>query len=389
MADWSGRDAPPGVTEDEGLYLAVFQHAADAVLILDEHRRVVEANHAAGVLFGLSAVALRGRSLDSLVTDGEQLEAAWTELVALGETTREHRVISEAGATRAVECRYRAHVRPGRHLWAARDIVDRRLLEEHLAQSGKLESMARLAGGVSHDFNNLLTTILGYVELMLSHAGPNDPNREDLLEIQNAGQRASELTQQLLALSREQGAVAATDPTEAPQLRQSHGVAAVDGEPGGGTTSAMQVHAVAAPQPHEASAALQDGPEAGRETILLVDDEDGVRVVVSAMLRRQGYQVLEAATARGAEEIFDRHARDIDLLLTDVVMPEMNGPTLAERLIARRAELRVLFISGYSDVPVPLDSGNPNVGFLGKPFQASALAERVREMLARPLVDEG
>jgi two-component system cell cycle sensor histidine kinase/response regulator CckA len=109
-----------------------------------------------------------------------------------------------------------------------------------------------------------------------------------------------------------------------------------------------------------------------------------VRVIVSAVLRRQGYQVLEASTPRGATEIFEQHGRQIDLLLTDVVMPEMNGPALAQRLIADRPELKVLFISGYADMATPLDSENPNVGFLSKPFQASALTGRVREMLSRP-----
>ena len=100
------------------------------------------------------------------------------------------------------------------------------------------------------------------------------------------------------------------------------------------------------------------------------------------MLRRQGYHVLEAATPAAACTIFDHHGDEIDLLLTDVVMPEMNGPSLAQRLIASRPELRVLFISGYADVTAPLDPVNPNVSFLSKPFKASALAGKVREMLS-------
>jgi FixJ family two-component response regulator len=74
----------------------------------------------------------------------------------------------------------------------------------------------------------------------------------------------------------------------------------------------------------------------------------------------------------------------IGLLLTDVVMPGMNGPALAQRLVGLQPELRVLFISGYADMAIPLDRENPNVSFLSKPFQASVLAERVRQMLARP-----
>ena len=83
-------------------------------------------------------------------------------------------------------------------------------------------------------------------------------------------------------------------------------------------------------------------------------------------------------------EIFERHAGEIDLLLSDVVMPEMNGPALAQRLVAVRPELRILFISGYADMTTLPQSDNPNVSFLSKPFQASVLSERVRQMLARP-----
>src|ERR1700747_2854163 len=81
---------------------------------------------------------------------------------------------------------------------------ERRALEERVAHLEKMESVGRLAGGIAHDFNNLLTAILGYTELLLSHHGPEDRDRNDLEEIQRAGQRAAALTQQLLAFSRKQ-----------------------------------------------------------------------------------------------------------------------------------------------------------------------------------------
>ena len=114
-----------------------------------------------------------------------------------------------------------------------------------------------------------------------------------------------------------------------------------------------------------------------------MEDEDAVRAIVSAILRRKGYQVLEAARPSAACEIFDRRGAEIDLLLTDVVMPEMNGPSLAQRLIGMRPELRVLFISGYADLEAQPGIGNPNMGFLSKPFQAATLAARVGQMLGR------
>ena len=94
--------------------------------------------------------------------------------------------------------------------------------------------------------------------------------------------------------------------------------------------------------------------------------------------------MLEASARRGVCDIFEQHGKKVDLLVTDVVMPEMNGPSLAQRLISERPELRVLFISGYADMATPLDFEDPNVAFLGKPFQASVLTSRVREMLSRP-----
>ena len=166
-------------------------------------------------------------------------------------------------------------------------------------------------------------------------------------------------------------------------VRQSNGFISVDSEPGKGTTFAMHFPALAS-----ASDAVRLGglePAAGgRETILVVDDEDSVRALVGAILRRHGYHVLEAATAHAACAFFDKHGAEIDLLLSDVVMPDMNGPTLAQRLVGRRPELRTLFISGYADGGSPIDGGNPNVSFLSKPFQAAALVTRVRELLARP-----
>ena len=168
-------------------------------------------------------------------------------------------------------------------------------------------------------------------------------------------------------------------------VRQSNGFITVESEPGAGSDV------------HDALSARRRrrrGRRAGRgrapsrprgsETVLLVEDEDSVRAIISAVLRRQGYQVLEASGARDGVRDLRSSASDIDLLLTDVVMPDMNGPALAQRLIGLRPELRVLFISGYADMLSPPGGDNPNVGFLSKPFQASALTARVAQMLARP-----
>ncbi len=185
-------------------------------------------------------------------------------------------------------------------------------------------------------------------------------------------------------------------------VRQSNGLMSVESEPGLGATFTMYFPLVPAAEGGDTSAALapelvtsaEDGgtpaahtaqPATGRETILLVEDEDAVRSIISALLRRYGYHVLEASTAAAACEISAGHAGTIDLLLSDVVMPGMSGPALAQRLVDSRPELRVLFISGYVHLAASsIDHGSPNRSFLSKPFQASALAEKVRDLLARP-----
>jgi two-component system, cell cycle sensor histidine kinase and response regulator CckA len=166
-------------------------------------------------------------------------------------------------------------------------------------------------------------------------------------------------------------------------VRQSHGWVDVCSEPGCGATFAMyfpEIAAGATTAPGRECAA--EAPR-GHETILLVEDEEAVRVVVATILRRQGYTVIETGAPLDAPDLFERHADDVDLLITDVVMPGLSGPALAQRLVALRPALRVLFISGYAGLPAP-QIHSANVGFLSKPFESAALAARVREMLNGP-----
>ena len=126
---------------------------------------------------------------------------------------------------------------------------------------------------------------------------------------------------------------------------------------------------------------------AGTETILLVEDELGVRQLVREMLHRLGYQIHEANTGADALRIFAQHQNTIDLLLTDVIMPQMSGRELAERLKALRPLLKVLYISGYTDDMLAhhgvLES---NVYLLQKPFAPDELAKKLREVLDAPTV---
>jgi two-component system, cell cycle sensor histidine kinase and response regulator CckA len=116
-------------------------------------------------------------------------------------------------------------------------------------------------------------------------------------------------------------------------------------------------------------------------TILLVEDEHAVRTIVRTVLVRQGYAVVEAATATAALEIFEERGPEIDLVLTDVLMPGMDGPSLARSLMAMRPALRILFMSGYTDSGLTSELAHPNIGFVSKPFEAATLTSRVRMML--------
>jgi len=122
----------------------------------------------------------------------------------------------------------------------------------------------------------------------------------------------------------------------------------------------------------------------GAETILLVEDEPAVRRLVSQMLQLTGYTVLEAANGPEALGLMDDVGHAVDLLLTDVVMPSMNGGTLAQRLSRRHPKMRVLFTSGYIDDVVVQEVVAMGAQFLPKPFTPNALTQKVREVLDQP-----
>jgi len=374
---------------------------------------------------------------------------------------------------------------------------------EGLLRSARMEAVGRLAGGVAHDFNNLVMIIKGYSELLLDSATPQA--RPYLEEIKNAGERASGLTRQLLAFSRKQvleaqvldpnqtvrnmvkmlrvligedielvtnlsgqiGRVqadpgqleqvimnlavnardampnggklivetqscyldetyAATHSEVSPQayvliavtdtgsgmsketlehifepffttkepgkgtglglatvygiVKQSHGHINVYSELGMGTTFKVYFPSLDKSVPLPATRQVGAAPK-GDGTILLVEDEAALRVLAAESLKRLGYTVIQAGNGLEALAVADQHSGDIDIVVTDVVMPRMGGPELVEKLRQKRDGLAVIFMSGYTDGAI-LENARIGSGaiLLNKPFSTELLARRIREV---------
>jgi PAS domain S-box-containing protein len=379
--------------------------------------------------------------------------------------------------------------------------------EEQLRQSQKLEAIGRLAGGLAHDFNNILTAITGYSDLVLRRLGSVDPLRRSVEEIRRAAERAASLTHQLLAFSRKQmmqvkvldlNAVVAemesflrrligediqlvtsldpdlrrvkADPGQIEQVimnlvvnardampqggrlrietkdvslsepylddagsvesgdyvvlsiadtgigmnseikqkifepffttkeegkgtglglamvygivKQSGGSIRVHSEAGAGTTFMVYLPAVEEFVKAQSNGSRHIEAPGGTETVLLVEDEDMVRELVVEVLETEGYTVFSARRGAEALRLCAEQIMPINLLITDVVMPEMSGRELAEHLTARHPEIKVLFISGYTDDAIFRHGvQESNVAFLQKPFTTSELAAKVRSVL--------
>ena len=168
-------------------------------------------------------------------------------------------------------------------------------------------------------------------------------------------------------------------------VKQSGGFIWVDSAPGAGTTFEIYLpQAVETPAKAEPEEKAQPTPR-GSETVLVVEDEAGVRELACQFLRVKGYSVLEAEGGPAALELVRSHSGVIHLLLTDMVMPKMNGAELAEHLVTRRPGIRIAFMSGYSEFSRgDLGKGFPEAPVLQKPFSPATLVEIVREALARP-----
>jgi PAS domain S-box-containing protein len=389
----------------------------------------------------------------------------------------------------------------------ATDITDLKKMETQLNQAQKMESVGRLAGGVAHDFNNMLGVILGHTELALLKADEDNDLISDLNEIQKAAKRSADITKQLLAFARKQTISPRQldlndtvesmlnmlrrligedidlvwqpsahlwplkmDPTQIDQIlanlcvnardaidgvgkltietgkktydeeyckehagfipgdfvllavsdngcgmdkdilgnlfepffttkevgkgtglglatiygivKQNNGFINVYSEPGQGSTFKIYLPRLVADEDTEKAVPEKKASAGGTETILLVEDEPMILDMTTTMLEMSGYTVLAAASPDEAIRLAKDHTGKIHLLMSDVVMPEMNGRDLAGQITALYPGIRLLFMSGYTANVIAhhgvLDDG---VAFIQKPFSMADMTEKVRELL--------
>jgi len=165
-------------------------------------------------------------------------------------------------------------------------------------------------------------------------------------------------------------------------VKQSNGYITIDSEPGQGACIRIYLPRVEAPTDATAEPHAAPAVHGGRETVLVVEDQEDVRDLALEFLRSQGYAVLQASNGMEALEIAGRHRGRIDLLMTDVIMPGITGRELAQRLAVSRPETRVLYVSGYTEEAIGQHGVlEPGTEFLAKPFSRNALARKLREIL--------
>jgi PAS domain S-box-containing protein len=488
------------------------------IFVKDWDGKYVLANQAVAAVYGTSVEGLLGKvdadfnpksdEVEKFLRDdrevmSSQRPAFIAEEPATNAKTGETRwfqtvkvpLLSSDGSTRQV-------------LGVATDITDRKNLEEQFRQAHKMEAVGRLAGGVAHDFNNVLTIIRAQTEFLLADLDPNDKRRGDVLEIQGAADRAAAFTRQLLAFSRRQllqpevldlNAVMAgmemmvrrlvgedvvlltklnpdlprisADPSQLQQVLLNLAVNARDAMPRGGTllieTALVELdehyprqHPTAKPGLHVVLAVTDTGcgmdaatrsrvfepffttkepgkgtglglstvygivkqsgghiwvySEPGRgttfklyfpphsgvvkvseperpvaplngsgATILLVEDERPVRSTVRRLLERHGYTVLEAGNGQDALALVIDRGGEIDLVLSDMVMPGMGGMELADRVRALSVGIPVLLMTGYTEEAITRAGERPHdERIIEKPFTQNSMLEKVRGALA-------
>ncbi len=513
-----GRDIASVLHKSDQMVPALLESATQAIVSVDASGKIVLANARTEEMFGYPRNELLGRTIEMLLPESSRgkhvrqradyMAKPRVRPMGIGMELAGRR---KDGSEFPVEVSL-SYIRTEEGVFAiafVSDISQRKKLEEQLMHAQKMEAVGRLAGGVAHDFNNMLTVISGYNQMILDQLSPLDPMRGYAEEILKASDRAAALTNQLLAFSRRQIVqprvfsvnealsqtekmlrrligedivltlnlhretgniradpghleqaifnlatnardampkggrltietantslddmysrthlgvqpgdyvmIAVTDSGHGMDLETKRrifepffttkergkgtglGLATVYGivkqaggdiwvysELGKGTTFKLYFPRVSDPVSQGGDGGPAVPAHEGHETVLVVEDEQGVRDLTAKMLKRMGYTVLVAGSGAEALEISRAQAGPISLLVTDVIMPNLSGAQLAAQLRNDRPGLKVLYVSGYTETTV-IDHGALDAGadFLPKPFTKEGLSRKVREILGK------
>jgi two-component system cell cycle sensor histidine kinase/response regulator CckA len=505
------KQAEQALRESEARYRDLFDNASDLVCTTTVDGTFLYVNRAWHEAMAFSDEQLAGRRFPDLVHPDSR--ERYLDVVARAEAGEpigqvDLILVTADGMPLTLEGNISCTGDPARLRGIYRDVTERKRVEEQLRRAERMQAAGRLAGGVAHEVNNMMTGVIGFSEFLLRSLEAQDPRRAEVAEIIKAGTRAADVTRQLLAFTRQQflrpevlpvngvvhdlekmlrrvlgedhvlelalaadageiradrgqlaqvlvnlmlnardampgrgrvtittratvlddGYGASHDGVGIPRgeyvqlalsdtgigmdretqtrifepffttkpigqgtglglstvygiVKQSDGFVWVYSEPGLGTTFKIYLPRVGAGAAMPPRGDTGSAPRGGSETILIVEDEELVRSLASRSLREHGYNVIEAR--HGVDALGQLEARaDVDLVISDVVMPEMGGRELGRRLGTLRPSLPVLYISGYTGEDVTqrglLEPGAP---FQQKPFAPEELARKVREML--------
>ncbi len=503
--------------ESERRFWTFFDHSPMGLVILGLEGQIEHANPAFTDMLGAGLDDLRSQRLETLLEESDA--EVWKRLQGeLRDGEHDLVRIEQQFVVDDDQPRWSQTVcvtmrdpggEPAYFLGMTQDITDRRRIQRNLEHADKMQAMGRLAGGVAHDFNNILTIINSHCYIL---DGTAEPTRVDecVDRIMQATKRGSELTRKLLTFGRHSSGESETvnpnafiddmmvvleslfgqsveltlsnddelrpvniDPNELEQIitnlalnardampdggeftirtynqnidvpssavpselphgqytvlqiedtgmgmppevqrrafepffttkplgegtglglstvygavNQRGGHISIDSSPGEGTTFTIYLPSTRPDShtPEKLRRARESTPTDGTETILLVEDEDDLRVPLQELLRKKGYVVIPAANAEEAMELSHSHPGPIDLLLTDVIMPGTDGVTLAERITGQRPETAVLLMSGYTADALSMNQGSSQNQhkLLRKPFGMDILSRTIRRML--------
>jgi len=501
--------------ESEERYRDLFDNASDLVCMAAPDGSLLYVNQAwqNGTGYGEDEIG-RMKLLDIVHPDSRERYTQVLKQVLNGERLDHVDLVfvPKAGTSITVEGNLSCTFKDGRPSVVRgiyRDITERKRVEEHLRRAERMQAAGKLAGGVAHEVNNMMTGVIGFSEFLLRSLDPDDPRRADVEEVIKAGTRAADVTRQLLAFTRQQflrpqvvqiNAVitemekmlrrslgedkllelrldSAAGPMRADRgqleqvlinlvlnardamtgqgrvaietgnaiwdasyahrhegveiplgryvmlavsdtgcgmesdvltrifepffttkpvgqgtglglstvygiIKQSGGFVWVYSEPGQGSVFKVYLPEASEVQESEPPQQSASAPSGGSETILVIEDEEIVRNLASRGLRDHGYSVVEARNGSEALGYMRQHPGTVDLVISDVVMPEMGGRELAQSLALSDPGLPILFMSGYTGEDV-VQRGllDPGVPFQQKPFTPATLATKVRAML--------